>query len=234
MPSEAEVGHLPQIDRPKRLGDRVYEILRREILNGQFSANDTLVEEQLAKQFGVSRTPVREAIQRLKVEGLVTGTDGGGARVHAIDRDGIAQALEIRGVLESYACKRAAKNISREQLSHLRELRNQELQGIQNNDLELMRQLNLAIHQHILAASGNKVLMHLVDHLQARVPSYQLFALGNIDNLRKFSESHARIIDLLADRDADGAAEEMSRHVQMAKDVMLGSYDPDGPQITEG
>ncbi len=233
MPSEAEARKLPQIVRPKPLRERVYEILRKEILNGEFSANDTLVEEQLANELGVSRTPVREAIQRLKVEGLVTGTDGGRARVHAFDRDGIAQALEIRGILESYACERAAQNISEEELSILRDLSNKELEGIQNNDFELMSQLNSAIHEHILAASGNEVLMHLVDHLQARVPSYRIFALGNIDNLRKFSESHGRIIDLLAAGDAKAAAEEMSRHVRMAKDVMLGTYAPDRPQIPE-
>ena len=77
---------LPRLDRPKPLRDRVYEIMRHQILSGQFQPGQHLAEEQLAEQFGVSRTPVREAFQRLKIEGLVVESGNGRLRVQHLTK----------------------------------------------------------------------------------------------------------------------------------------------------
>ena len=219
---------LQGIQRPIPLRDQVYDVLRHKILNGEFPPGFKLVEEQLATQLNVSRTPVREAIQRLQVEGLVTDSSQGHARVEEITKGRIEQALDIRALLETYACRHAAHTITREQLDHLHELHAEEIRRLHAGDLEIMSQLNSAIHQEIVAAAGNQVLEHLVKHLSAHVPSYRLFALGDSDNLQFFVHSHGRIINSLEQGDAEAAVEEMSRHVEMARKVMSETFDEQG------
>jgi DNA-binding GntR family transcriptional regulator len=90
-----------------------------------------------------------------------------------------------------------------------------------------MSRLNRAIHQGVLAAAGNEVLDHTVNHLFARVPSYSLFALGAPDNLKSFVESHGRIIEAIGERDENLAAQEMSMHIGLAKQILLSQMDDD-------
>ena len=128
-------------------------------------------------------------------------------------------------MLETYACQRAADNIGEEQLDQLRQLERSESEALAKEDLERISEINSAIHELILESSGNDVLMDLIGYLQARVPSYRLFALGNEENLQAFSRSHGRIISLLEQGEGSKAGEEMSRHVKLAKDVMLQALE---------
>lgn len=227
MSVESDQIELPNIERPAPLRDRVYEIVRKNILNGDFPPGYKLVEEQLAAQLGVSRTPVREAIQRLEVEGLVVGPHKGNARVQQITPESIGQALEIRELLETFACQRAAEKITDDQINHLRELHQRELEALTERDPEVLSDINTRIHHGIMSASGNQVLLHLVKLLAARVPSYRFFALGDLENLEVFIESHGGIIDALAEGDAETAEREMAEHVNMARKILSQSMSSD-------
>ncbi len=211
---------LPSIDRPLPLSDHIYEILRKRILNGEIPPGSKLIEEQLASQLTVSRTPVREAIKRLQVEGLVRSTSTGHSIVQPITRQQILQALDIRELLEGFACKKAAKMISGEQIARLIELHQEEARCLAEGNVEHMSELNTAIHHEILSAAGSQVLIQMIDYLSARVPSYQIFALGDIQNIEWFASSHGRIIDALIDGDPEGAEKEIISHIQLAKKIM--------------
>lgn len=219
MSSEPEEVSLPSIKRAVPLRLRVYEILRKKILNAEFPAGYKLVEEQLADQLGVSRTPVREAIHRLQIEGLVANSDKGNAEVEAITPDSIKQAIEIRKLLETFAARQAAEFISAEQIERLRSLHEQELSLLSEPTAEKMRAINDQIHETIIAASGNQVLLHLVNILSARVPSYRIFGMGSPENFKAFTDSHNRIIEALADGKVETAAREMAAHIDMAYQV---------------
>jgi DNA-binding GntR family transcriptional regulator len=212
---------LPTIDRPVRLRDRVYEILRQKILDGEFPPGYKLPEKQLADQMNVSRTPVREAIQRLSLEGLVVQPSTGRAEVSEITLASIASSQDIREVLEAYACRLAAQRITKEQLKELRETHKQEIEALAGDDnAEQLSRLNRVIHETLVVASENEVLIHLVKHLTTTIPSYSLFALGEPKYLKDFVDSHGRIIAAIEKGDGDTAAREVSEHVQMAKRIL--------------
>ena len=211
---------LPPIDRPVRLRDRVYEILREKILDGEFPPGYKLPEEQLADQMNVSRTPVREAIQRLCLEGLAIQPSTGRAEVREITPASIASSQDIREVLEVYACRLAAQKISKKQLKKLKDTHKQEIKALADDDIEELSRLNRVIHETLAVASENEVLIHLVNYLSTKIPSYSLFALGDPKELKGFVDSHGRIIDSIEKGDGDTAAREISDHVQMAKQIL--------------
>jgi DNA-binding GntR family transcriptional regulator len=217
---------LPTIDRPVRLRDQVYEILRQKILDGEFPPGYKLPEKQLADQMNVSRTPVREAIQRLSLEGLVVAPSTGRAEVREITLASIASSQDIREVLETYACRLAAQEISTEQLRKLKETHKLEIKALADGDnIEQLSKLNRVIHETLVVASGNEVLIHLVNYLSTQIPSYSLFALGDPKYLKDFVDSHGRIIDAIEKSDGDTAAREISEHVQMAKRILSGTIE---------
>jgi DNA-binding GntR family transcriptional regulator len=212
---------LPALGRPASLRDQVYEILREKILDGEFPPGYKLPEEQLADQMNISRTPVREAIQRLTFEGLVISASSGRAEVREITPANIADSQDIREILESYACRLAAQRISKEQLQKLHETHMEELEVLaEGEDIEQLSRLNRVIHETWVIASENEVLVHLVKYLSTQIPSYNLFALEDPKYLKEFVDSHGKIIDAIEKGNGDAAAKEVSKHVQMAKRIL--------------
>lgn len=218
---------LPSIERPPTLRHRVYEILRHQILNGELEPGYRLRESKLAEQLNVSRTPVREAIQRLEVEGLVSSSARGHIEVKPITTESIADSMQVRQVLEAFACRLAAERARPHHIQRLRSLNQEELRALENDSLEEMSRLNRDIHQTILQAAGNEVLTETVTFLHARVPSYSLFALGATENLAEFANSHGLMIDFIASGNADDAAGEMIQHITKAKEILLSNLDED-------
>lgn len=216
--------NLPSIEKPPTLRARVYEILRQRILDGELEPGYRLREAQLAEQLNVSRTPVREAIQRLRVEGLVSSSSRGHAKVEPISSESIADAMDVRQVLEAFACRLAASRVSDRHIERLRSLHASELRALETSDLSELSSLNRSIHQTIQYAAGNQVLEETVNHLLSRVPSYGLFALGETENLQVFVQSHGKIIEAIAKGDEDAAASEIISHIALAKEILLSNF----------
>lgn len=215
-----EPAGLPQIEQRVSLRDRVYEVLKDRIVNGQFPSGHQLIANQLSEQLGVSRTPIREALQRLQVEGLVVSSDNGISAVAEVTHAKIEAATEIRELLEVFACRSAATSATREQVEALRHLHQQELESLSKLDEEELSRLNSQIHKSIIRATGNEILLDVIEYLLTRVPSYRLFALGSREDLARFVEDHGKIIEAISRRDPDTASETMSLHVKRAEQLL--------------
>lgn len=215
---------LPVIDQKIPLRDKVYEILRDRILKGKLPAGYALIANQLATQLGVSRTPIREALQRLQVEGLVVAGENGISIVPMISVETIESTADIREVLEVFACRRAAAQITESGIRELRRLHEQELDHLDEGDDEVMSNLNSEIHRKIAEVAENPVLIDIFEYLKIRVPSFRLFALGARSNLRNFVEEHGLIIEAIAAGDQDKAGRLMAEHVQRAKTLFSENY----------
>jgi DNA-binding GntR family transcriptional regulator len=214
--------NLPSLGRPKLLRDRVYDVLRDRIRDGAIPGGYRLIEEELAEQFGVSRTPVRAAIHRLQAEGWVVETDSRGYEVVSVTIEDIEDALEIRRLLERYAARRAARAITRGELEELRSICEQEKACLERDDADALAELTILnehLHGSIADAAGSKMLSNVLDYLRTR-PVYNFYALGAEENVHRFAESHCRLVQALENGDAEMAEAEVDYHINLAREIL--------------
>ena len=189
--------------------------LREMILSGELVPGASLRQRHLAERFGVSPTPVREALQRLEVEGFVTGEVHRSVTVVRTEISRLYENALIRAALESLAARLAAERISAERLGDLRELA--AAFEDQPQDSDAATELNRELHFTIYEAADSPMLYRLLQSL------WQTLRLGPqvYRSHEKSVEDHAVIIDALAARDADRAAEITHRHIVESAELML-------------
>ena len=143
------------------LRDVVFNTLRQAILRGELQPGERLMEIQLAQRLGVSRTPVREAIRKLELEGLVLMIPRRGAEVAEITRQDLEDVLEVRAALEELAVKDACEHITDEQLQDLKKAANEFKRSLEGTDLVACAEADIHFHEIIYAATNNKRLVQI-------------------------------------------------------------------------
>jgi DNA-binding GntR family transcriptional regulator len=216
---------------PKRksyLREEVYASLRSHIADMAGSTNQaiSLREADLARVLGVSRTPVREALNRLHQEGFVTFQPRRGAQILPATLDEYICWLEISEVVESLAAHRAAKTISKAKIAELRAMFD-EFRGVDSNTMDFAA-ANVAFHQEIVRASGNPLLVRLsrtYDH----IASARRNVTGRLGRIAQSIKEHDKILDALAERDSEKTGRLMRLHIsQIRRAAMkrLKTLDP--------
>ena len=148
------------------LRDVVFNTLRQAILRGELQPGERLMEIQLAQRLGVSRTPVREAIRKLELEGLVLMIPRRGAEVAEITRQDLEDVLEVRAALEELAVKDACEHITDEQLQDLKKAANEFKRSLEGTDLVACAEADIHFHEIIYAATNNKRLVQMLNNLR--------------------------------------------------------------------
>jgi DNA-binding GntR family transcriptional regulator len=191
--------------------DMVAALIRELIITGELGAGEQLRQRDLAEQFGVSQTPVREAMRRLESEGLVVGDTHRGFTVVEPDAGRVEENFQIRAALESLAASLAAKAIDDAGVARLADL-NERMRALAEDDpayVDLNRQFHFAVYEY----AGSPLLMSLMRLLWASLH-------GGPKVLRTHAESarqHDEILAALRARDADAAAEHTRHHIMDAK-----------------
>ncbi|MDA2814211.1 GntR family transcriptional regulator [Nocardiopsis sp. RSe5-2] len=203
------------VRRPVPLRESVYETLLELITLRRLPPGQHLVENELAERLGVSRQPIREALQRLSNEGWVDLRPGYGAFVHRPSGDEAEQLLAVRGLLESESARLAAGNAGDEGLADLRRLCAAGEKGLERGDTEEMVALNADLHRRITELSGNEVLADLAGQVARRVRWYH--GLVAAQRGGDSWEEHARIIDAIAAGDGEEAARLMREHTDATR-----------------
>jgi len=220
-----EIALLPSLQRAMLLREQIYRMLRERILNGGLSPGCRLIEEELAEQMNVSRTPVREALQRLKIEGLAVEARNRGYEVASMELEDIDGALEIRRLLECYAARRAAARITEDELGNLQRICEKEREYLRDDPspfLDELISLNRDFH-HQIGVSAKNPTLSLVLLLLSGELTYQIFALGSLENIRIFAKSHNRLVDALKRHDPNAAESEAAFHIDLARKVLLNT-----------
>jgi len=198
-------------------GERVYRAIKEAILSGELPANSRLVELALANQFGVSRTPVREALKRLIAEHLAILDPVRGMVVRGIDTQEIDDAYTLREVLDGLAARLAAQRISPEDLARLRTIMELMAEAVERGREDTLVELNLRFHELLLDASGNERLRQLSRSLSDLVRLYSAKAFRSQERDRDVLAEHAAIVDALQRRDPDGAEHAARLHMVEAR-----------------
>lgn len=207
------------LDDYKPLRDVVFESLREAILGGQLKPGQRLMEVQLAEQLGVSRTPVREAIRKLELEGLVVMLPRKGAYVANMSLKDIMDVLEIRSSLEGMAAFLAAERINDEDLKHLKEIAG-ELGQNESNIEELLKK-DVEFHECIFKATNNKKLHQLINSLWEQVYRFRVSYLSDYDALLNIVEEHKMIVEAIEQGDSELAKKRAIEHIEKAEQFML-------------
>ncbi len=204
-----------RIDRPVPLREHVYQAMQELIISRRLAPGQHLVESDLAQLLGVSRQPVREALQWLNNEGWVDLRPGYGAFVHAPTEEEADQLLAVRSLLESEAARLAALHADADGVARLRDLNRQGEEALAKDEVDDAVALNAAVHRCVTELSGNKVLLDFATQVDRRVRWYYT-PIARQRGTQSWQE-HAALIDAIEKRDADTAARIMQEHTERTR-----------------
>jgi DNA-binding GntR family transcriptional regulator len=209
--------------------DPVYQRLRRLIIEGHYQPGTRLIENRLARDLGVSRTPVRAALSRAASDGLVRIFPNRGAVVRTFSHDDLISAYELRAVMEGYAAARATARISQDQLDALEqaalaleESLSREFAS-REEEVHFLVEQNQCFHTIIVHASGNERLAALLPAIVDVPMQYRSFYWYSREERGISNFFHRSILRALRDHDADRARAMMQEHVYRGRDVLLES-----------
>ncbi|HLH66259.1 MAG TPA: GntR family transcriptional regulator [Solirubrobacteraceae bacterium] len=205
----------------RNASDVASELIRDAILYGRLLPGERLKEEQLARDLGLSRTPVREALLLLQAEGLIESVPNRGAVVRAFSSTELADMYDLRAMLESYAARRAATRVSEDQLVELQGSCQRFRTARLAHDVTAMTRENLRFHFTIAEAAGTPKLAELVRGA-IQVPLVASSFSWYTKRLSQRSEDfHRRILAALASRDPERAELLMKEHIYEGRDALV-------------
>ena len=199
--------------------DVAYRIIQNAIVTGELTAGALLTEQELAALTGVSRTPIRDAINRLANDGWVKIENGKKNRksyVAEFSKEDLIELSELRAEIEAFAARRAAKNISPEQINRLNEIQDEIDLAIEKNSrrlIQIFSALNEEFHSIIWTAGSARAARLLSGSLSAPVQTARPAEEQKLSHLKRASVYHRAIIAALRRGDAAGAAIQMSAHI---------------------
>ncbi|MGN8817389.1 GntR family transcriptional regulator [Oribacterium sp. HCP28S3_H8] len=196
------------------LRDLVFNTLRQAILKGELKPGERLMEIQLAEKLGVSRTPIREAIRKLELEGLVLMIPRKGAEVAKISHKSLQDVLEVRGALEELATDLACQRITDEELESLRKAEAHFKQVVSSGGNEMqIAEADEAYHDIIYNASGNKKLVQMINNLREQMYRYRLEYIKDEAKRGTLISEHEKILEAIRLRDIIRAKALMKEHI---------------------
>lgn len=218
-------GHLQPIklDSYKPLRELVCETIRQAIIDGTFNPGERLMEIQLADEMGVSRTPIREAIRKLELEGFVVMIPRRGTYVADISIKDITEIYEIRTSLDVLAAGLAAERITDEELETLNRLLVEIGQHIADNDMEKIVEVDTAFHDVLYQASRNERLVSIINNLREQLTGIRGRSMSYPGRLIETMDEHRSLVDCIAARDVERAQEAARMHIENAEHTLMKS-----------
>lgn len=210
-----------QLDAYKPLRELVTDNIRHAILCGSFPPGMRLMELQLASEIGVSRTPVREAIRALELEGLVVMIPRRGAYVANISIKDINEVYEVRTALEVLAAGLASERINDEELEEMERILVAMTPLTPEHDMEALVANDTKFHDIIYNASRNGRLISIVNNLREQINSIRGGSMGYPGRLAAMMDEHRAIVDAIAQRDEDAAQQAVRTHMENAERTLL-------------
>lgn len=207
------------------LRDVVFKTLRQGILTGELKPGERLMEIHLANRLGVSRTPIREAIRKLELEGLVTMIPRRGAEVAQITIKSLQDVLEVRKALDALAIELACARITEEDIQLLKAACDNFEQMTKTKDSTQIAKADVELHDIIVRASHNDKLILMVNNLAEQMYRYRFEHIKDAAQHERLISEHQKIYQSLAARDAIAAAEAVKEHIDNQEKAIMIHLD---------
>lgn len=203
------------------LRDVVFNTLRQAILTGELKPGERLMEIHLADKLGVSRTPIREAIRKLELEGLVTMIPRRGAEVAQITEKSMNDVLEVRRALDAFCVELACDRITEEGLTALRDACGQFETAVKTKDTKKIAHADVALHDIIVQATGNQRLIQLVHNLSEQMYRYRFEYIKDTSQHEMLVEEHRIIYESILKKDKETAAQAARTHIDNQEKAII-------------
>src|SRR5512139_1291378 len=214
-----------QVSKRKSLREEVYDSLKKSILHGKLTAGQRLIEEQLAHQVGISRTPVREAFHKLERDELVSRLPKGGFAVREFTKADVEEIFGIRCALESYAAYLATLHITPDKISAL-EKKLEELQkALEGRDTNKVVQLNTEFHNLLYKACKSKKLADMINNYTDYFYRYRAAFPISEDNFKYTVEDHKSMLDAMKKKNPRLVEKLVRAHLEKTKELVLEAVD---------
>lgn len=205
------------------LRDVVFQTLRQAILRGELEPGERLMEIHLANRLGVSRTPIREAIRKLELEGLVVMIPRRGAIVASITEKDLKDVLEVRRTLEIMAGEIACERITPELLEQLKNTGHEFMVRKDTNDFTSLAEVDVKFHDIIYAATGNQRLISILNNLREHMYRYRLEYLKDTGSHERLNSEHYEIYEGIRNGDKETVKAAIGRHIDNQRDAILAA-----------
>ncbi len=195
------------------LRDVVFNTLRQAILKGELAPGERLMEIQLAERLGVSRTPIREAIRKLELEGLVLMIPRKGAEVARISEKSLRDVLEVRRSLEELAIELACQRMTEDEVTELEQAQEQFKEAVSSGDAMRIAESDEAYHDVIYKGTYNDRLVQILNNLREQMYRYRLEYIKDEDKRQILLLEHDNILKAVKQRKVEEAKEAMREHI---------------------
>lgn len=203
------------------LRDVVFNTLRQAILTGELKPGERLMEIHLANRLGVSRTPIREAIRKLELEGLVTMIPRRGAEVAQITEKSMKDVLEVRRTLDALSAELACERISPEEEEALKKACQNFEEAVKTKDAKIIAKADVALHDIIAAATGNQRLIQLINNLAEQMYRYRFEYIKDASQHERIIQEHRIIYESIVKKDKVAASEMAKTHIDNQEKAVI-------------
>lgn len=214
-----------KLDSYKPLREVVTETLREAIVSGVLKPGERLMEIQLAEELGVSRTPVRESIRKLELEGFVVMVPRRGTYVADLSIKDINEVYEIRTVLDVLAAGLAAERITEEELEQLERLLVQISEYVEQNNVEKLIETDSLFHDVLYRASRNDRLVGIINNLREQFTRFRSISMQYPGRMKNTVEEHTRLVEAIAQRNPELAQQIAREHMENSEQTLLKEFD---------
>ncbi|MDE6387875.1 MAG: GntR family transcriptional regulator [Lachnospiraceae bacterium] len=195
------------------LRDVVFNTLRKAILTGELKPGERLMEIHLANRLGVSRTPIREAIRKLELEGLVIMIPRRGAEVAQITEKSLKDVLEVRRALDALCVELACDRIDEEATEQLKKACEEFESATETKDATIIAKADVELHDIIVKATGNQRLIQLINNLSEQMYRYRFEYIKDENRHDNLVDEHRMIYESIVKHDKEGAARAAKLHI---------------------
>lgn len=213
----------------KSLSDQLYEYLSNSIIEGKIKPGEKLVENDLGRQFGISRSPIRECFRILESEGLITIHPRKGTFVRELTSKDIEDVFPVRASLESLAAKLAVPNIKEKEIGIFSDLIIKMEESLGNGDIKSFLRFNFEFHSIFIKASNNQVLEKTLKNLGKGLWLRIAFLYYQAPEGLNYSNSmHKKIVRAFQRKDVQSVQRLVEEHIDHAKRQLLLSFNKNG------
>ena len=216
---------LKEIKKTTLLRKQIYNTLESAIIEGELKPGQRIIEVELAKQLGVSRTPLREALIILESKGYLEPAENGGVKVAQLSKEEIKEWSEIKNVLNELAIKKAVDNISKEELKELEETLQEMKEAIEEKNETYLSISNSKFHSIIFKASKNSLIISIAKEYQNYTLMLRNFLAHMVSRRAKAYEEHKKIYEALKEKNKEKAIENMRKHSIKMQDALIEYID---------
>jgi len=210
----------------RRLADEVYDELVEAIMRREFGPDDRLVQEKLADEMNISRTPIREALMRLEQEGVLEVSNQGSFRLYRMNDDEVRELYQARAGIEGQCARILAVRNSTDDIAWLSEVVQRE-ENLEDRSARGYFEANRNIHRAFVMRAGNRFLLEMFDIVWAKAKAFPLFStIENVD-LAKSLGNHVDLVRVVERGDRIEALETFTRHIQSGFDLQMQGLHPE-------